>query len=36
MPECCLAASPNSRLPCQVTINDAMDGLRVTTPERQQ
>lgn len=26
---------PNSRLSCQIKITDAMDGLTVTTPERQ-
>lgn len=26
---------PNSRLSCQVKVSDAMDGLRVTTPESQ-
>ena len=25
----------NSRLSCQITISDALDGLRVTTPESQ-
>jgi ferredoxin, 2Fe-2S len=26
---------PNSRLSCQITISDALDGLKVTTPESQ-
>ncbi|MFD1331921.1 2Fe-2S iron-sulfur cluster-binding protein [Methylopila musalis] len=26
---------PNSRLSCQIKISPALDGLRVTTPERQ-
>lgn len=26
---------PNSRLSCQIKITDALDGLRVTTPESQ-
>ena len=26
---------PNSRLSCQITVTDALDGLVVTTPERQ-
>lgn len=26
---------PNSRLSCQITVSDALDGLRVTTPESQ-
>jgi 2Fe-2S ferredoxin len=26
---------PNSRLSCQITICDALDGLKVTTPESQ-
>jgi 2Fe-2S ferredoxin len=26
---------PNSRLSCQIKVTDAMDGLTVTTPERQ-
>lgn len=26
---------PNSRLSCQIKITDALDGLTVTTPERQ-
>jgi 2Fe-2S ferredoxin len=25
----------NSRLSCQITVSDALDGLRVTTPESQ-
>jgi 2Fe-2S ferredoxin len=36
MLECCLAAGPHSRLACQIEITPALDGLRVTTPERQQ
>ena len=26
---------PNSRLSCQITVSDALDGLVVTVPERQ-
>ncbi len=26
---------PNSRLSCQITVSDDLDGLRVTTPESQ-
>jgi 2Fe-2S ferredoxin len=26
---------PNSRLSCQIRISDALDGLIVTTPEKQ-
>jgi 2Fe-2S ferredoxin len=26
---------PNSRLSCQIKVSDALDGLVVTTPERQ-
>ena len=26
---------PNSRLSCQIKVTDALDGLVVTTPERQ-
>ncbi len=26
---------PNSRLSCQITVTDALDGLKLTTPERQ-
>jgi 2Fe-2S ferredoxin len=26
---------PNSRLSCQIKVTDALDGLKVTTPERQ-
>jgi ferredoxin, 2Fe-2S len=26
---------PNSRLSCQIKVTEALDGLRVTTPERQ-
>ena len=26
---------PNSRLSCQIKVEDALDGLRVTTPEKQ-
>ena len=26
---------PNSRLSCQITISDTLDGLKVTTPESQ-
>ena len=26
---------PNSRLSCQIKVSDALDGLTVTTPERQ-
>ncbi len=26
---------PNSRLSCQIKVTDALDGLRVTTPESQ-
>lgn len=36
MLECCRAAGPQSRLSCQVVLTPAMDGLRVTTPDRQQ
>lgn len=30
------AAGPKSRLACQVSISEQLDGLRVTTPDRQQ
>ena len=26
---------PNSRLSCQITVSAALDGLRITTPDRQ-
>jgi 2Fe-2S ferredoxin len=26
---------PNSRLSCQIKVTDALDGLRVSVPERQ-
>ncbi|MEO1474092.1 MAG: 2Fe-2S ferredoxin, partial [Pseudomonadota bacterium] len=26
---------PNSRLSCQITVSDSLDGLSVTTPESQ-
>jgi len=35
MLECVLEPRPNSRLSCQVTLNDALDGLVVTLPESQ-
>jgi 2Fe-2S ferredoxin len=28
-------AKPNSRLSCQITVSDALNGLRVTTPQSQ-
>jgi 2Fe-2S ferredoxin len=27
---------PNSRLSCQIKVTDELEGLRITTPERQQ
>lgn len=27
---------PNSRLSCQISLNEALDGMRVTTPENQR
>ena len=30
-----LAVEPNSRLSCQIKVSDEIDGLTVTTPERQ-
>lgn len=35
MLECVLEPKPNSRLSCQVTLTDAMDGIVVHLPENQ-
>jgi 2Fe-2S ferredoxin len=35
MLECAWEPRPNSRLSCQVVLNDSLNGLRVHVPERQ-
>jgi 2Fe-2S ferredoxin len=33
--ECAAAQGPQARLACQITVTPELDGLRVTTPEKQ-
>jgi 2Fe-2S ferredoxin len=35
MIECAIDVRPNSRLTCQITINDSLDGIVMRLPEAQ-